>query len=77
MHCDWKANQFIVRKKDYRLVLTDVDSVHFYDEARGRAFLDDVACSSAPESACTSTREECFQYLTAREDVCKKKKKKT
>jgi len=61
VHCDWKPEQFVVRKKDYRVVLVDVDSIHFY--ARGSAFLADAPCNGSAPNECAELEGECFQEL--------------
>jgi hypothetical protein len=61
VHCDWKPEQFVVRKKDYRVVLVDVDSIQFY--ARGAAYLDQHACNGSAPNECSQFEGECFQEL--------------
>jgi hypothetical protein len=59
VHCDWKPEQFIVRKKDYRVVLVDVDSIQFYE--RGGSYLDQHACNGSSKAECAQFEGECFQ----------------
>ena len=59
VHCDWKADQFVVRRKDYRVVLVDVDSLVEYE--RGGAYLADHECTGADEAECAQFGAECFQ----------------
>lgn len=61
VHCDWKPEQFVVRKKDYRVVLVDVDSIQFYK--RGSAFLADAPCNGSAANECAELEGECFQEL--------------
>jgi hypothetical protein len=59
VHCDWKPDQFVVRKKDYRVVLVDVDSIQFY--RRGGAYLEEHACNGSSKAECAQFEGECFQ----------------
>jgi hypothetical protein len=59
VHCDWKPDQFIVRKKDYRVVLVDVDSIQFYSP--GTSYLDQHSCNGSSPAECAQFEGECFQ----------------